>query len=204
MQGTRVRALVREDPTCRGAAKPVHHNYWACKPQLLSPRATTTEARVPRAHAPQQEKPPHWEARALQRRPNTAKNKLKKKKKKNSAERIESCLIQLKRNNFGVRSISGGTSAFLLFSLCDAGQAFNPLSLSFRVFIFYLFIYFLILTFYFCLRWVSAAARGLSLVVASGGYSLLQCVGFSLQWLLLLRSTGSRCTGFSSCGMRAQ
>ena len=27
MQGTRVRALVREDPTCRGATKPVHHNY---------------------------------------------------------------------------------------------------------------------------------------------------------------------------------
>ena len=30
----------------------------ACEPQLLSPRATTTEVRVPRAHAPQQEKPP--------------------------------------------------------------------------------------------------------------------------------------------------
>ena len=30
MQGTRVRALVREDPTCRGATKPVRHNYWAC------------------------------------------------------------------------------------------------------------------------------------------------------------------------------
>ena len=27
MQGTRVRAMVREDPTCRGATKPVHHNY---------------------------------------------------------------------------------------------------------------------------------------------------------------------------------
>ena len=27
MQGTRVQALVREDPTCRGAPKPVHHNY---------------------------------------------------------------------------------------------------------------------------------------------------------------------------------
>ena len=26
-QGTRVRALAREDPTCRGAAEPVHHNY---------------------------------------------------------------------------------------------------------------------------------------------------------------------------------
>ena len=27
MQGTRVRALVREDPTCRGATKPVRHDY---------------------------------------------------------------------------------------------------------------------------------------------------------------------------------
>ena len=27
IQGTRVRALVREDPTCCGATKPVHHNY---------------------------------------------------------------------------------------------------------------------------------------------------------------------------------
>ena len=26
-QGTRVRALVREDPTCRGATKPVSHSY---------------------------------------------------------------------------------------------------------------------------------------------------------------------------------
>ena len=30
MQGTRVRALAREDPTCRRATKPVRHNYWAC------------------------------------------------------------------------------------------------------------------------------------------------------------------------------
>ena len=27
MQGTRVRALVWEDPACRGATKPVSHNY---------------------------------------------------------------------------------------------------------------------------------------------------------------------------------
>ena len=27
MQGTRVQALVHEDPTCRGATKPMHHNY---------------------------------------------------------------------------------------------------------------------------------------------------------------------------------
>ena len=27
MQGTQVQALVREDPTCRRAAKPASHNY---------------------------------------------------------------------------------------------------------------------------------------------------------------------------------
>ena len=30
MQGTRVRPLVREDPTFHGATEPVRHNYWAC------------------------------------------------------------------------------------------------------------------------------------------------------------------------------
>ena len=72
MQGTQVWALGREGPTCRGATKPVRHNYWACararEPQLLSPYATTTEACVPRARALQQEKPPQWETRVPQRR----------------------------------------------------------------------------------------------------------------------------------------
>ena len=46
-----------------------------------------------------------------------------------------------------------------------------------------------------------------SLVAASGGSSLLRSAGFSLRWLLLLRSTGSRRVGsvvvahrLSSCG----
>ena len=64
--------------------------------------------------------------------------------------------------------------------------------------------YFIIYLFIYWLCWVFVAACGLSLVAASGGYSLLQCVGFSLRWLLLLRSTGSRRAGFSSCGTRAQ
>ena len=43
MQGTRVQALVWEDPTCRGATRPVSHNYWdcasgACAPQQERPR----------------------------------------------------------------------------------------------------------------------------------------------------------------------
>ena len=49
--------------------------------------------------------------------------------------------------------------------------------------------------FFFWLRWVFIAARRLSLVAASGGYSSLQCAGFSLWWLLLLWSTGSRLMG---------
>ena len=67
----------------------------------------------------------------------------------------------------------------------------------FSMFFLNLFIYLFI---YFWLHWVFIAARRLSLVAASGGYSSLQCAGFSLQWLLLSRSTGSRCAGFSSCG----
>ena len=35
------------------------------------------------------------------------------------------------------------------------------------------------------------------------GLLSLWCMGFSLQWLLLLRSTVSRRTGFISCGTRA-
>ena len=63
------------------------------------------------------------------------------------------------------------------------------------------------LNFYFWLHWVFVAVHGLSLVAASGGYSLLWCAGFSLWWLLLLQSTGSRwwvsvvvAHGPSSCG----
>ena len=73
MQGTWVRSLVQEDSTCHGAAKPVHHNYWACTLEPMSHnywslQATTTENHMPRARALQQEKPPQWEACAPQQR----------------------------------------------------------------------------------------------------------------------------------------
>ena len=62
--------------------------------------------------------------------------------------------------------------------------------LVYRVWLFFIYlflnIYFLLL-FIFWLRW-----------------SLLQCAGFPLRWLLLLRSMDSRCTGLSSCGTQAQ
>ena len=38
MQGTRVRALVWEDPTCHGAAGPVSHNYRACASGACAPQ----------------------------------------------------------------------------------------------------------------------------------------------------------------------
>ena len=44
MQGTRVPALLREDPPCREAAKTTCHSHWACAPgpgsHNLRPRAT--------------------------------------------------------------------------------------------------------------------------------------------------------------------
>ena len=52
---------------------------------------------------------------------------------------------------------------------------------------------------HFWLWWVFVAARGLSLIAVSRGYSWLGYMAFSLRWLLLLWSTGSRCVGFSSC-----
>ena len=58
----------------------------------------------------------------------------------------------------------------------------------------------LFISFYFWLYWVFVAVHRLSLVAASRGYSLFLCAGFSLRWLLLLWSMGSRCVGFSSCG----
>ena len=62
MQGTQVRALVRVDPTCLGATKPMHHNYWACAlepanhnywagvPQLLKPVHLEPVLRNKRSH----------------------------------------------------------------------------------------------------------------------------------------------------------
>ena len=68
---------------------------------------------------------------------------------------------------------------------------------------FHFLLLFVFLFVYFWLHWVFVSARGLSLVVASGAYSSLRYADFSLRWLLLLQSTGSRCVGFSSCGLRA-
>ena len=49
MHGTWVRALVWEDLTCCGAAKPMRHNYWAC---TLEPTCHNYWARVPQVLKP--------------------------------------------------------------------------------------------------------------------------------------------------------
>ena len=62
------------------------------------------------------------------------------------------------------------------------------ISLFFNILFIYLFIY-------LWLCWIFVSVRGLPLVVARGGHSSSRCVGLSLSWPLLLRSTGSRCAG---------
>ena len=100
-------------------------------------------------------------------------------------EQVEiSQLLQLPSSSSGKERIF--TRVIML--LYSQGKAYS---------LFYLFIYL------FWLCWAFVAAHGLSLVVASGGYSSLQCMGFSPRWLLLLRSMGSRHVGCSSCSMRA-
>ena len=71
MQETQVQSLVQEDPTCQEATNPVHHNYWAWALEPGSWNYWAQELQLPKptcpkAHAPQQEKPPQWEAWALQ------------------------------------------------------------------------------------------------------------------------------------------
>ena len=69
VQGTRVQGLVQEDPICRGANKPVRHNYWtgtlepvshnywAHVPQLLKPVCLEPVLCNKRSHC--NEKPVH-------------------------------------------------------------------------------------------------------------------------------------------------
>ena len=111
MQGTRIRSLVWEDPTCRRATKPMCHNYWACalepasrkhwahvlqllKPVCLEPvlcnkRSKATTMRSPHTttksnpHSPQLEKP-----HAQQRGPNVAKKKRKRKRQTSNWAKI--------------------------------------------------------------------------------------------------------------------
>ena len=76
MQGTRVRALVWEDPTCHGAAGPVSHIAEPARlePVLRNKRGRDSERPMHR----DEEWPPlaaTGESPRTNRRPNTAKNK---------------------------------------------------------------------------------------------------------------------------------
>ena len=79
MQGTRVQALVREDPSYCRATKPVCHNYRACVPQLLKPAHLEPVLRNKRSLHTAMKSSPHSlqleRAHVQQRRPNAAKNK---------------------------------------------------------------------------------------------------------------------------------
>ena len=75
----------------------------------------------------------------------------------------------------------------------------NPLAFLF----FFPLINFIYLFIYGCIRSLLLCAGFLQLRRA-GSTLALPRTGFSLWWLLLLWSTGSRRVGFSSCGMRAQ
>ena len=110
-----------------------------------------------------------------------------------------SVYISIPISQFIPSPLPPGSHKFV-FYICDSISVFLK-----NKFI-YLFIYLFI---YGCVGSLLLCA-GFSLVAAIGGYSLLRCVGFSLQWLLLLRSMGSRhvgsvvvACGLSSCGSRA-
>ena len=79
MQETWVWSLIREDPTCLRATKPMSHNYWACVLELGGHHYRAHVMQVlkptcPRAHAPP-EKPPQWESHSPQLEKSPCSNK---------------------------------------------------------------------------------------------------------------------------------
>ena len=71
MQGTGLQSLVWEDSACCRATKPMDHNCWACDLEPKSPNYCAHALQLlkpvfPGGCAPQQEKPPQWDAHTLQ------------------------------------------------------------------------------------------------------------------------------------------
>ena len=89
--------------------------------------------------------------------------------------------------------------------ICFSDYAVHPNSHAKIFLVGYIFIYLFLNFIYLFLAALGllCRVRAFSLVAGSGGYSSLRCVDL-LRWLLLLRGTGSRRKGFSSCGSRAQ
>ena len=89
VQETWVGSLIQENPMCHGAAKPMHHDYWACALEPMSRNywsLLTLEAMLHNRRSYQNEKPMHCneeqaslattrEKIVQQRRPSTTKNK---------------------------------------------------------------------------------------------------------------------------------
>jgi len=92
--------------------------------------------------------------------------------------------------NWGKRGRASSSRGFIQAIILDQDVQKHPFK---KYICIYLFIY-------FWLCWVFIAAQaflwlreqGLLSSCEEGSYSSLKCVGFSLPWLLLLRSTGSR------------
>ena len=76
--------------------------------------------------------------------------------------------------------------------------------LLFLLFFFSFFLSFKNVFIYFQLFWVFVAVHGAFSSGGEQGLFLLQCMGFSLHWLLLLQSMGLGHPGFGSCRVWAQ
>ena len=75
-QGTRVWSLLREDSTCCGATKPMHHNYWALHCNCWNPCSTRETTTMRRPHKTTKGSPPslQWKKACTQQwRPTTHK-----------------------------------------------------------------------------------------------------------------------------------
>ena len=71
MQEPRTGSLIREDPACHRVAEPIGHYSWACVQEPGNHNHWVHLSQLPKpAHstacAPQQEKPPQWEAHTMQ------------------------------------------------------------------------------------------------------------------------------------------
>ena len=64
MQETQVRSLTWEDPTCSGATKSMHHNYWGCEGRLL--KTVLLEPVLCHKRREEHQKRAQWETHTMQ------------------------------------------------------------------------------------------------------------------------------------------
>ena len=101
-------------------------------------------------------------------------------------------------NIWGFNITQWFTSFTIIVRDRKVGRNYQPIQILFsdsKCRVLLLFFNFIFLFIYFWLCWVFVSVRGLSLVAASRGHSSSRCVGLSLLWPVLLRSTGSRRAG---------